>query len=231
VLSYNDPIQHRPSTQKCHKLVLAFPPVMHALQATNLDLDQREMTIFSPVGITKYWSGAIHVSVPFGDVFFGFLNQNLLEIIRKIIAGSLSGSMAFSQLIPWLPSATGEPATYLHIFPQSDIVSMWSWGKYNSNQTLGEAKSLLKEVMSKLNKEPRDSNAKPTPITDTDVRDFREWDYFPHFDEHELSDGFYEKFNALQGYKNTYYASGLNGFELVEFAIRAGQDVVDTYML
>jgi len=115
--------------------------------------------------------------------------------------------------------------------PLSNIATTWSWGKYKSNQTLGEAKSLLKELLSKLNKDPRVPAEEPKPITDADVVAFREWDYFPHFDQDELENGFYAKFNELQGYKNTYYASGLNGFETVEFAIRAGQDVVDTYFV
>ena len=199
---------------------------MNALKAANLDVDQREATIFSPVRIIKYWSGAVRVNTPFGDAFSGFLNQNLLGIITKIMGG-LRSSTAFAEFMPWLPKATGGPVSYFRLFPGSDIASTWSWG---SNQTFGEAKSLLKEVMSKLNKDPG-SNAAPIPITDKDVRDFREWDYFPHFDGHELDNGIYESFNALQGYKNTYYVSGLNGFELVEFAVRAGQDVVDTYIL
>ena len=50
-----------------------------------------------------------------------------------------------------------------------------------------------------------------------------------HICREQLEHGFYAGFNALQGHKNTYYVSGLNGFETVEFAIRAGQDVVDSY--
>ena len=229
MVSFNDP-SHGPLTQKCHKLVLAFPPVVHALNAANLDLDQEETTIFSSVGIIKYWSGAVRVNTPYGGSFLGFLNKNLLPIVRNITEG-IGGTDAFREYIPWLPRGAGEPVSYLRIFLGSDIASTWSWGKYRSNQTLGEAKSLLKEVLSKLNKDPRDPNAKPKPITDADVVDFREWDYFPHFDGHELDQDFYAKFNALQGHKNTYYASGLNGFETVEFAIRAGQDVVDKHIL
>ena len=71
---------------------------------------------------------------------------------------------------------------YLRIFNESNIATTWSWGKYKSEQTLAEAKSLQKEVISKFNKDPEDPNAKPIPITDADVRDFREWDYFLHFD-------------------------------------------------
>lgn len=231
-MSYSDSIQGSSSTQKCQKLVLAFPPVMHALQAANLDLDQRETAIFSPVGIIRYLSGAVRVDLPYGDVLSGFINQNFLGMIGKIIKASDGNTVTnFTDFIPWLPKATGKPVTFLRLNSNSDIATTWSWGKYKSNQTLGEAKNLLKEVMSKLNKDPLDSNAKATLITDADVRDFREWDQFPHFDKQELDNGFYERFNALQGYKNTYYASGLNGFDVVEFAIRAGQDVVDTYIL
>lgn len=230
MLSYNDPSQHGPSTQKCHKLVLAFPPVMHALNAANLDLDEMETSIFSPVGIIKYWSGAVRVNIPYGDIFFGCLHKKFLGIISKVIEG-LGGNTAFGEYIPWLPKATGEPMGILRIFPESDIATTWSWGRYKSNQTLAEAKSLLTTVISKLNKDPKDPSAKPNPITNSDVVDFKEWEYFPHFDGYELDHDFYARFNALQGHKSTYYASGLNGFETVEFAIRAGHDVVDTYIL
>ena len=202
---------------------------MHALNAANLDLDQKETTIFSPIGTIKYWSGAVHVQTPYGETFLGYLSKNLLAVVSNVVKG-FGKTNAFQEYLPWLPRATGEPMSYLRLFPGSDIASTWSWGKYRSNQTLGEAKSLLKEVLSKLNKDPQDPNAKPKPITDADVVDFREWDYFPHFDGHELDHDFYAKFNALQGHKNTYYASALNGFETAEFAIRAGQDVVDTYI-
>ena len=233
MLSYNDPTQHEPSMQKCHKLVLAFPPVMHALNAANLDLDQKETAVFSPVGIIKYWSGAVQVTIPFADIFFGCFTQNFLEVFGKVIrlGGMIDADAAFRDYLPALPKAAGYPMGFVRIFPISNIATTWSWGKYKSNQTLGEAKSLLKELLSKLNKDPRVPTAEPKPITDADVVAFREWDYFPHFDQDELENGFYARFNELQGYKNTYYASGLNGFETVEFAIRAGQDVVDTYLL
>jgi hypothetical protein len=230
VVSYNGS-----STQKCRKLVLAFPPVMHALIAANLDLDQDETTIFSPVGIIKYWSGAVHVNTPSGETFLGYLNENLLAIASNVLGREngvgASENDTFSDYLPWLPRAAGEPMSFLRIFAVSDVASTWSWGEYKSNQTLGEAKNLLKDVLSKVNKDPLDPKATLKPVTDADVEDFREWDYFPHFDKLQLDDDIYAKFSALQGHKNTYYASGLNGFETVEFAVRAGQDVVDSYIL
>ena len=83
--------------------------------------------------------------------------------------------------------------------------------------------------MSKINSDPRDPSAQPKPVTDKDVLAFRKNAYFPHFDSAQLAGGWYDKFNALQGKKGTYYASGLNGFETVEFAVRAGLDVVDSF--
>jgi hypothetical protein len=229
VVTYKDPSQNGLSTQNCAKLVLAFPPVMHALQAANLDINDDEKTIFSPVGIIKYWSGAVRVATPYGDVFAGFLRGTILGVIDKFIGYLGLGHLSFGEFIPWLPKAAGEPVAYIRLFKESDVATTWSWGKYKSNQTLADAKSLLKDVLSRFNKDPEDPNSEPVPVTDADIKDFREWDYFPHFDQPQLEQGFYAKFNALQGHKNTYYASGLNGFETVEFAVRAGKDVVDTY--
>jgi len=228
VISYNDPSQKGPAVQSCSKLVLAFPPVMHALQAANLDIDHDETIVFSPVGIIKYWSGAVSVATPYGDIFAGFLHKTFLSIIDKFIDG-LGGHISFGEYIPWLPKAAGEPVAYLRLFNESNVATTWSWGKYKTNQTLEEAKTLLKEVLSKFNKDPEDPKAKLMPIGDAEVKAFRQWDYFPHFDRKQLDHGFYDKFNALQGHQNTYYVSGLNGFETVEFAIRAGIDVVETH--
>lgn len=71
--------------------------------------------------------------------------------------------------------------------------------------------------------------ASTKPVTDRDVLGFQQNDYFPHFDSEQLRQGWYDKFNALQGKQKTFYASGLNGFETVEFALRAGLDIVDSY--
>jgi len=229
VIIYNDPSQPAPAAQNCSKLVLPFPPVMHALQAANLDISDDENTVFGPVGINKYWSGAVSVTTPFADVFAGFLQETFFAIIDKFLDGLGFNNVTFAEFIPWLPKPAGQPVAWIRLFNASNIATTWSWGQYRSDQTLAEAKTLLEQVISKFNKDPADTNAQPVPITDADVKDFREWDYFPHYDQAQLDQGYYDKFNTLQGHKNTYYASGLNGFETVEFAIRAGTDVVNSY--
>jgi hypothetical protein len=214
------------ASQNCSKLVLAFPPVMHALQVANLDISNDENIVFSPVGTIKYWSGAVRVATPNGDTFAGFLRETFLGLIAQVLGGV---TLPFGEFIPWLPEAAGQPVAMVRLFNSSDIGTTWSWGAYQSNQTLAEANTLLKDTLSRINKDPTDTTAIGKPVTDDDVMDFREWDYFPHYDQAQLDQGFYAKFNSLQGSQNTYYVSGLNGFETVEFAIRAGIDVVDTY--
>ncbi|KAJ7505772.1 FAD/NAD-P-binding domain-containing protein [Mycena galericulata] len=214
------------TNQTCSKLVLAFPPVLSALHAANLDLTLSEQTVFSPVGIIKYWSGAVRVATPNGLAFAGFLRATFLALVEKFLKTHF---LPFLDFVPWLPEAAGEPVALLRLFNESDIATTFSWGKYRGSQTLAEGKTLLKEVISKINKDPRVSGATPQPVTDADVKAFMEWDYFPHFDRPQLEAGYYGKFNALQGEKSTYYASGLNGFETVEYAIRAGIDVAETY--
>ncbi|PSR82349.1 hypothetical protein PHLCEN_2v6092 [Hermanssonia centrifuga] len=188
------------ASQRCSKLVLAFPPVIHALEAAHLDITPGENAVFSPVGTTKYWSGAVNVATP---------------------PGAPLGAVAFEP--------AGQPSAIIPLFNFSSIATTWSWGKYRSTQTDQEAKQLLISTISKFNKDPNNATQLPIPITEEDVREFKGWDYFPHYDTTQLQEGFYARFNDLQGQRNTFYASGLNGLETVEFAIRAGQDIVNTY--
>jgi hypothetical protein len=177
------------------------------LKAANLALTPAEKEVFTPIGITDYFSSAVRLSTP-RDLTF-----------------------SAASLAPNLPApATGGPVSLLHLFNTSDIATAWSWGPYRGGETLSEARKLLKETLSKINKDPRDPNANPKPVRDRDILGLQKNDYFPHFDSAQLAAGWYEKFNALQGQKNTYFASGLNGFETVEFAIRAGIDVVESYL-
>jgi hypothetical protein len=158
------------------------------------------------MGLIDYFSGAVRLSTP-----------------RDLTFSAASAA-------PNIPTdAAGQPVSFLYLFNTSNIATSWSWGPYRGNGTVEAAKTILKETLSRINKDPRDPAAVPKPVTDKDVVAFKKHDYFPHFDSQQLADGWYGKFNALQGQKNTYYASGLNGFETIEFALRAGLDVVESY--
>ncbi|TPX64987.1 hypothetical protein SpCBS45565_g05485 [Spizellomyces sp. 'palustris'] len=222
VITYTLPGQTTPTNQTCSKLVLAFPPVIHALQAANLDISPQEQTTFSPVGITKYWSGAVTVNTPNGDNFAGFLRPTFIQTINNWLSRlpiplpTLPGAF-----IPFMPKPNGQPTAFIRVHNASQIATTWSCGKYKSTQTLADGYKLLKSTISKINKDPR-SNDPPKEITDTDIKAFKEWDYFPHYDSKELVDGYYEKFNALQGQLNTFNASGLNGLRRLSLRLGLG---------
>jgi len=206
VIEYSNSGSNVAQVQKCSALILAFPPTLSALNAANLDVSADENTVFGPVGLTSYFSSAVRLITP-PDFLFDA-----------------------EGVAPNVPvDADGEPVAFLQLFQTSNIATAWSWGPYRGNLTADQAKALLKETLSKVNKDPRNASTVPQPVTDADVLGFQQNDYFPHFDSQQLAGGWYEKFNALQGQKKTYYASGLNGFETVEFALRAGIDIVDSY--
>ena len=209
-------------TQNCDKLVLAFPPLVRALKDANLEVSPAEIATFSPIGITTYWSGAVNMNIPSETAFGGFLSKKYVTLLNTAASGV---PVSFDEYESALPDATGEPVTFLRLFGASNVASTWSWGKYRSNQTLEEARDLLKTVLSKVNK--LHPHGPPSPIAEADIKEFKQWDYFPHYDQLDLEAGIYAKFNNLQGQQNTYYASGLNGFETVEFAVRAGNDIVE----
>ncbi|KAF2805484.1 FAD/NAD(P)-binding domain-containing protein [Mytilinidion resinicola] len=205
--NHTEPCQHPSHTkiQVCSSLIMAFPPTLKALEGAHLDISTEEQRAFGPVGVNTYYSGAVRTRTPYGLAF------------------------RIDQTTPFTPpDADGEPVTLIKISPYSDVATTWSWGAYRVPQTIQQAKELLKCTLSKINKDPRNATDVAVPVTDADVVGFRKWDYFPHYDTEQLVVGAYDKFNALQGKQKTYYASGLNGFETIEFAVRAGYDVADS---
>jgi hypothetical protein len=191
--------------QKCLSVIMAFPPNMDNLERIGLDMTEQEHDIFSNVTTHQYYSSAVQLELPFGVSY---------------IANSSSPTVP--------PPNVGEPVAVLHLSNKSDVSVAWSWGPYEF-QTEDAARELLIESLSKANKDPRNVTAVSQPVCEDDVKAFRKWDYFPHFEGNALKEGAYNKLNLLQGQKKTYYASGLSGMEIVEWAIRGGRNVVDTY--
>jgi hypothetical protein len=185
---------------------MAFPPTLDNLKTAGIDLTSAENEVFSAVKITNYFSSAVKMNTPFGVSF---------------VAASESPTLP--------PPNDGEPVAVLRLHEDSPINVAWSWGPDGQLDHLRATQDLLRSTMSKINKDPRNVTALSMPVSNKDIRAFRQWDYFPHFQSKQLLDGWYAKFNALQGQNKTYWASGLNGFELVEWSIRAGQDVVQSY--
>lgn len=208
IVRYNKKYRQRfrECQQICSSVIIAFPPTLHNLDKAGLDLTGSENETFAAVGVHNYFSAAVKLDIPDGVSF---------------IAESDSPTEP--------PPNLGEPVALLDLQPDSQIATSWSWGPYRQFQSKKEARDLLKTTLSKINKDPRNVTTMSVQVSEEDIRAFRKWDYFPHFDSNELKNDWYGKFNALQGSKATYWASGLNGMETVEWAIRAGQDIVDSY--
>jgi hypothetical protein len=178
-----------------------------------IDLSPSEISVFSRVGITAYFSGAITMpQVASNTTFAQFPTEDI-----------------------------GQPILMTRIFEGSDVVTTYSWGPFTStgrgNLSVEEARELLLQTYSDVDfsaaRDPADYNGteplQAVRVKQEDIREFRGWDYFPHFQSEDLANGIYDDYNALQGDQKTYWASGMNSFELVEFAIRGGKEIVDTY--
>jgi hypothetical protein len=207
VITYTQPSGNYLSwnKQECSSVIFAFPPDIASLERAGVDLTEEEYNTFHNVTTNQYYSSAVELELPFGVSY---------------IANTTSPAVP--------PPNEGEPVAVLHLSAQSNVSVAWSWGPYEA-QPEEVGRRLLIDSLSKINKDPRNATQAPEPLTDNDVKAFRKWDYFPHFGPDALRSGAYAKLNQLQGCKKSYWASGLSGMEIVEWAIRGGQDVVDSY--
>jgi len=198
-----------PRIQTCSDLILAFPPTVEALEGAGLILSREEEDLFSAVRVVNYFSSAVKMRQLPGNVSFSPLKTD-----------------------PFTPVAPeGQPIFFTALHPGSGVANVWSWDADDATKDISRVRRLLTETLSKYNKDPKDTAQKPTPVRDKDVIGFSAvTDYFPHVGPAELDGGWYARFNALMGTSHTYYASGLNSFETVEFALRAGQDIVESYL-
>jgi hypothetical protein len=191
--------------QECSSVIFAFPPSIGSLERAGVDITEQEHDALKNVTTHQYYSAAVELKLPFGVSYI---------------------ANATSPVVP--PPNEGQPIAVLHLSEKSNVSVSWSWGPYEY-QTEEAARKILIDSLSKVNKDPRNGTESSQPVKDSDVKAFKKWDYFPHFGPDALRDGAYAKLNKLQGHKKTYWASGLSGMEIVEWAVRGGQDVVDTY--
>ena len=197
---------YRWGKQECDSLIFAFPPSIENLERAGLDLTEEEYEVFSEVNTHNYFSSAVEFKLPFGVSY---------------IANSSNSSVP--------PPDIGEPVAVLRLSAQSNVSTSWSWGPDDEFQSESSARELLQTTLSKINKDPRNMTNQAVPLDSDDIRAFKKWDYFPHFGSEALRNGAYGYLNRVQGCNKSFFASGLSGMEIVEWAIRAGQEVVDAY--
>ncbi|KAF4334937.1 FAD NAD(P)-binding domain protein [Fusarium beomiforme] len=194
-------------TQLCSDIIIAFPPTYKALKESGLVLSAAERTLFAQVGVNGYFSSAVRMNK---------LGDNL----------TISQELP-NPLDPFKPE--GQPVYLTPLHPESNIVSVYS-ADDPAHPSAARVKKHLIGDLSKINKDLANVHATSTKVVAADIRAFSgQIDYFPHLESEALADGWYKKFNDLQGKDHTYFTSGLNSFELVEYTIRAARDLVETY--
>ncbi|KAF5381875.1 hypothetical protein D9757_007540 [Collybiopsis confluens] len=194
------------TTQACSSLIMAFPPTPRALNAAGLDFTDQESDLFSNVGVTAYWSAAFEMNLPYP---YAFLETPASPDFR--------------------------PVVMLRYFNESTISTAYSLGPspYNASSAASDeqVKQLLVSSANNLAKGLVQNGFTGVQEADIDVKLLTRHDYFPRVSSEALQAGFYTKYNALQGQKNTFWTSGLDRFENVESAIRAAKDLVDNVMV
>ncbi|KIK57476.1 hypothetical protein GYMLUDRAFT_172648 [Collybiopsis luxurians FD-317 M1] len=198
-----------PTTQACSSLVMAFPPTPRALKAAGLDFTNEETSVFANVGVTAYWAAAFQMELPYPYVF--------LET----------------------PATSDyQPITMFRDFNNSKISTAYSLGPSPYNETASKSDEDVKELLVSnanvlgegLAQEKAGGVESYPTVVDADIKVFLRQDHFPHVPTNALQDGFYAKYNALQGKKNTFWTSGLNRFENVESTIRSAKNLVENVM-
>ena len=206
-IQYRSAGEKRAKTQLCSDIILAFPPTSEALKESGLSLSRAEKSLFSQVDVNGYFSSAVRMS---------HLGHNL----------SVSQELP-NPLTPFKPE--GQPVYLTPLHANSDIVNVYSVDD-PANPNAARVKKLLVQDLSKINRDLQKPDSKFSALDAADIRAFSgKIPYFPHVGPESLADGWYKKFNSLQGEDRTYFTSGLNSFELVEYTIRAARDLVKTH--
>ncbi|KAM0203935.1 hypothetical protein ACHAQI_010271 [Fusarium lateritium] len=174
------------------------------IERIRLVLSAAERSLFSQVDVNGYFSSAVRMDK---------LGDNLT--VSQVLPNPLE---------PFKPE--GQPVYLTPLHPESDIVSVYS-ADDPAHHSATRVKGHLIRDLSKINKDLDNVHAQGTKVVAADIRAFSgQIDYFPHVGPKALANGWYKRFNDLQGKDHTYFTSGLNSFELVEYTIRAARELV-----
>ncbi|KAL3441424.1 hypothetical protein BJX65DRAFT_254918 [Aspergillus insuetus] len=196
-----------PSEHPCSDLVLAFPPTLSSLETSGLTLSPAEEAVFSAVRTTNYFSAAVRLDTP---------PLSFFQIATETPYSS--------------PEVAGQPVSVEGQYNTSDISLLYALASHS--QSVEEVAEVTLQTLSRINGDPANDSQEEgtTPVTDRDIKAFRHHPYyFPHFGAEALRGGLYDLFNELQGANRTYFTSGLNRVEHVEYVVVAAREVVQRY--
>jgi len=175
-----------------------------------VELSGEEEVLFSDVSVTNYFSAAVKMSQAPDDIAYIGRGPD-----------------------PYTPVRFESQPVYVQAYHQeTGVIMAYSQGGRHGAPDPDLAYELMLETMSRLNYDPHVEGQEAEPVSSDDVVGFSGViPYFPLVDSAAFAAGFYQKLDAMQGNQRTYYASALSGFETVEMALRAGKDIVHSYIL
>lgn len=134
-------------------------------------------------------------------------------IVTTYITPGLRAFTAATFMLPEPPMY--KPVVITRQFADNDLVSIYTRTKYG--EPVDKDKILLSN---------KEFILAACGVDLGDYHTYSEFPYFPHVDASEMANKFYDRFEAMQGKKNTYYTGGLMNFELVETIVNYTKHLV-----
>ncbi|KXN64756.1 hypothetical protein CONCODRAFT_13980 [Conidiobolus coronatus NRRL 28638] len=185
--------------QKCSSAILAFTPLLNQLKNMISDLSEEEKDVLGQVKVHKYATIA-----------------NYAPTMKYFVYAPLLPP-------PFPPNMdNGIPALIVNQTRGAAVSYHSNRGSFDAGPTdeeLAHYKSQNHKFFPKL------FNSKDTK---TNIY-IKGYEYFPHVTTESLQDGFYDKFNSIQGKNNIYYATPLLSFEVIEHSIRTAEYIVESF--
>ncbi len=100
-------------------------------------------------------------------------------------------------------------------WPGSNLYTLYLLGDFQTSQDVLEATAAadLRRLGARLN----------------EVRAARRWRYFPHVGTADMDAGFYDRLEALQGQRRTFYCGEIMSFSTLECSARYARELVDRF--
>ncbi|KXN73881.1 hypothetical protein CONCODRAFT_35311 [Conidiobolus coronatus NRRL 28638] len=192
-------VNNKENTQFCSSVVLAFPPHSNDVSKLVSDFSKEEKLVLDEVKTTKYGS--------------------IASAVTNLPYTALSASLP-----PTNPPYLGDgiPMIFFNQTNGAFVSYHWIEGEYDIPPTEADAsvfETKLKTLFSKLKP---GSGSQPALLT-------KSWTYFPHVTVESLKNGFYKKFDSIQGKKGLYYATPLLAFELMETTFDSADYLVERF--
>jgi predicted NAD/FAD-dependent oxidoreductase len=112
-------------------------------------------------------------------------------------------------------SQKGHPVFWYKRYPDTDIYTFYVLSDFTVSDEI-----ILKNLQTTITKLGGELKR---------IEQIIKWKYFPHVDETEMRDGFYNQMENIQGEKNTYYSGEIMNFSTVELSSAYSKNLIERF--